>query len=101
MRKLYTICFLASGAILASSAAQAHVDVGLAIGVPWPTVVVSPPPAYYEPPPVVYYEPVPVYVEPRPVVVAPGYYGGWQQQQWGERRWREHQWRTHYREWRR
>ena len=74
-------------AIAASSAAEAHVNFDIGIGVP----------AYVAPPPApVYYEPAPVYVAPRPVVVAPGYYDDWQARAWQERQWRrEQRWREH------
>ncbi|WP_432258076.1 hypothetical protein [Cupriavidus sp. TMH.W2] len=106
MRKVTVLWLLAGAVGLASNVAEARVDIGVAIGTPWP-VVVAPPPVYYEPPPPVYYEPAPVIVEPRPVVVTPGYgyyYNDWQarawrEQQWRERRWRERQWRERHREW--
>ena len=101
MQKALPICLLAAGVALTSGLAEAHVDVGIGIGLPGPAFVVPPPPVYYAPPPV-YYEPAPVYVKPPPVVVAPGYYDdwrvrAWEEQQWRERRWREHEWRIRHR----
>ncbi|MDF3831799.1 hypothetical protein P3W85_02320 [Cupriavidus basilensis] len=98
MRKILAIGLLAGAAGLISGVAEARVDVGIGIGLPWPAVVAPPPP--------VYYEPAPVYVAPQPVVVAPGYYDDWQarawrEQQWRERRWREREWRERHRDWHR
>lgn len=98
MRKVLAVGLLAGVAALTSSVAEARVDVGIGIGLPWAAVVAPAPP--------VYYEPAPVYVAPRPVVVAPGYYDdwqarAWQEQQWRERRWREREWRERHREWHR
>jgi hypothetical protein len=64
--------------LAASTAASAHVDLAVGIGVP----------GYYAPPP--------VYVAPPPVAVAYGYggYDDWRERQWRERHeWRERQWR--------
>jgi hypothetical protein len=55
------------------SAAQAHVSVGIGIGVPAYPVYAAPPPVYMAPPPPVVYQPPVVYAPP-PVVVG-GYYG--------------------------
>lgn len=55
MRKVAALWLLAGVVGLASSVAEARVDVGIGIGIPGPAVVV-PPPVYYEPPPPVYYE---------------------------------------------
>lgn len=61
----------------ASSAASAHVDVGVYLGVPGP-MYVAPPPVMYAPPPVVYQAP--------PVVYAPGGYAyGYQHRAYGYR----------------
>jgi hypothetical protein len=63
------------------NAAQAHVTVGVGIGVPAYPVYAAPPPVYYAPPPapVIYAQP-PVYAAPPvvygpPPVVVGGYYG--------------------------
>lgn len=57
-----------------TSAAQAHVSVGIGIGVPaYPVYAAPPPPVYYAPPPPVYYAPPVVYAPPA-VVVGGGYY---------------------------
>lgn len=62
----------------ASSAASAHVDVGVFLGVPGP-VYVAPPPVVYEAPPVVY-APAPVY----------GYGYRYEGDYRDERRWHDH-----------
>jgi len=102
---------LAVAALGATSAAQAHVDVSVGIGLPG-IAFGFPAPVYVAPPPV-YYQPAPVYVQPQAyyaqpayapqVVVAPypvyrtgwvrpGYYGeGWR----GRQEWREHHGRGH------
>jgi hypothetical protein len=82
---LAIVAGLATGA---SSAAMAHVDVGVNIGVPG-VVLAAPEPVYAPPPP----PPPPVY-EPAPVVVvSPGWYGDryydghryWARREWEER----------------
>ncbi|CAL8473594.1 PXPV repeat-containing protein [Caballeronia sp. S22] len=54
--------FLAVGisSVAASSAAFAHADIGVYLGVPGP-VYVAPPPVVYEAPPPVFYPPTAVY----------------------------------------
>ncbi|NPT54367.1 hypothetical protein [Paraburkholderia elongata] len=71
--------FLAVGisAACASSAAFAHADIGVFLGVPGP-VYVAPPPVVYEAPPVVY-APAPVYG-----------YGYRYEGDYDERRWHDH-----------
>jgi hypothetical protein len=75
--------FLVAAAVGAGfvNAAQAHVTVGIGIGVPAYPVYAAPPPVYYAPPPapVIYAQP-PVYIPPpvvyaQPPVVVGGYYG--------------------------
>ena len=62
---------LGSAALFAAAPAQAHVSVGIGIGLPG---YYAPPPVYYAPPPPVYYAPPPpVYYGPPP---PPVYYGG-------------------------
>lgn len=58
------------------SAAEAHVSVGIDLGVPIAPAypVVAAPPVAYAPPPVVY-APPPVVYAPPPAVVVGGYYG--------------------------
>ncbi|NML31129.1 hypothetical protein [Paraburkholderia antibiotica] len=83
---------LAAGlAIGASSAAFAHVDVGVNIGVP--AVVEAPPPP-------VYVQPAPVYAPPPPaaVVITPGWYGDRYYD--GHRYWERHDWERRHPEWR-
>jgi len=69
--------------LAASSAASAHVDLAIGVGIPAP-VVVAPPPSVYV----------------APAVVPVGYVGyeDWRARQWHEREWRERQWRRD--EWR-
>jgi len=84
--KKWLIAGLGTAGILLSSAALAHVDVGISIGVPGfiappPVYVAPPPPVYVAPqpvyvaPPTVYLSPRPAYVRPRVVYPAPVYYG--------------------------
>ena len=80
-------------AISASSAALAHVDVGVNIGVPG--YAYAPEPVYAPPPPPVYAPAPPV------VVVSPGWYGEryydghryWQRREWEERDHDRREWR--------
>ncbi|MPW15409.1 hypothetical protein GCT13_00380 [Paraburkholderia sp. CNPSo 3157] len=71
-------------AACASTAAAAHVGVGVYLGPPAP--VYGPPPVYYAPPPVVYAPPPPVY------------YGGYRGDYWRGPRWYGH---GHHRGWER
>lgn len=64
----------------ASSAAMAHVDVGVYLG--------APAPVYVEPPPVVYQEAPPVIYAPAPVYGSGYYYGGDREEHWH----RDHGW---------
>ncbi|NRO96683.1 hypothetical protein GWC77_12205 [Paraburkholderia sp. NMBU_R16] len=68
-----------------SSAASAHVDLAIGVGIPAP-VYVAPQPVYVAPP-------APAYAAP----VAVGYYRGddWREREWRRREWREHEWREH------
>ncbi|KWR81105.1 hypothetical protein [Cupriavidus sp. IDO] len=100
MRKFLSLAILAGLAAVASTGAQAHVNVGVGIGFPVPFVAAP----VYAPAPV--YSPPPVVVEQQPVVVAPAYYDdwrerAWRERQWREQRWREHMWRERHREWHR
>ncbi|MCK4122877.1 hypothetical protein ACI2TT_22005 [Ralstonia nicotianae] len=97
MKRTLLAFVLGGAALCASTAALAHVDVGVSIGVPAP-VYVAPAPVYAPPPPMIY-QPAPVYA-PAPVVVGGGYY---RDPYWREREWRRHEWRErewHEREWR-
>ena len=81
MNKKMIGAVLGLAVLAASTAASAHVDLAVGIGVP----------AYYA-------APQPVYVAPPPVAVAYGGYGdydGWREREWRERReWRrERHWR--------
>ncbi|MFM0063611.1 hypothetical protein [Paraburkholderia aspalathi] len=76
--------------LAASTAASAHVDVAIGLGIPG-AVYAPAEPVYAPPPPVVY--------APAPVAVAYGGDGDWRAREWHERReWREREWRR--REWR-
>ncbi len=92
MKRTLLAFALGGAALCASTAALAHVYVGVSIGVPGP-VYVAPAPVY-APPPVVY-QPAPVYA-PAPVVVG-GYYRDpyWREREWRRHEWREHEWREH------
>lgn len=86
-----SLAIVAGLGIAASSAAWAHVDVGVNIGVPG--VAYAPEPVYAQPEPV-YAPPEPVYAPAPPVVVvSPGWYGDryydghryWDRREWEER----------------
>ncbi|MBB5413309.1 MULTISPECIES: hypothetical protein [unclassified Paraburkholderia] len=91
-----SLTVVAGLAIGASTAAFAHVDVGVNIGVPGiavaPAVVEAPPPVYVQPAPV--YAPAP----PPAVIVAPGWYG--ERYYDGHRYWERREWERHHNEWR-
>ena len=82
-----TTLFLAVGitAVCASSAAFAHTDIGVFLGVPGPEYV-APAPVVYEAPPPVVYTPAPVY----------GYGYGYHDDYRDERRWHDN---GHHRGW--
>lgn len=93
-----SLAIVAGLSIGASSAALAHVDVGVNIGVPG--VAYAPAPVYAAPPP----PPPPVVYEPAPppvVVVGPGWYGDryydghryWERREWEERHHGRREWR--------
>jgi hypothetical protein len=79
-----------------STAASAHVDVAIGLGVP---LLVPAQPVYEAPPP-----PPPVVVAQAPVVVGYGYGDGpdwrerraWREREWHRREWREREWREHH-----
>jgi hypothetical protein len=81
MNKKILGAVLGVAVLAASSAASAHVDVAIGLGVP------------------VYSAPQPVYVAPPPVAYAPVVYGGydddWRARAWREREWRRREWREH------
>ncbi|KAA1012005.1 hypothetical protein FVF58_12865 [Paraburkholderia panacisoli] len=95
-----SLAIVAGLAISASSAALAHVDVGVNIGVPG--VVYAPEPVYAPPPPPVYAPAPPV------VVVSPGWYGEryydghryWERREWEERHHERRDWHDDRRDWR-
>ncbi|MDE1180748.1 hypothetical protein [Paraburkholderia sp.] len=85
-------------AVLAvSTAASAHVDVAVGLGIPG-AIVVPAQPVYEGPPPVAYAPP------PPPVTLAYADRDDWRardwqaRRDWREREWRRHEWREH--EWR-
>ena len=90
--RLLSTAIVAGLGIGASTAALAHVDVGVNIGVPG--IAYAPEPVYAPPPPPVYAPAPPV------VVVSPGWYGEryydghryWERREWEERH-REREWR--------
>ncbi|SAL85372.1 hypothetical protein AWB74_07275 [Caballeronia arvi] len=71
------------GSACASSAAFAHVDVGLYLGTPAPLYVEQPTAVYQAPPPMVYQAPPPAVYAPAPV-----YYGYGDGDGYGQGRWR-------------
>jgi hypothetical protein len=94
MSKIILGAALGFAVLTVSTAASAHVD--LAIGVGVPVGVYAPAePVYVAPPPVAY--------APAPVAVAYGGYDDWRAREWREHEWRRHEWREHEwheREWR-
>lgn len=74
--------------LAASTAASAHVDLAIGIGVPG--VAYAPEPVYVAPPPPVAYVPAPVVVD---------YGDDWRAREWRERRedHERHEWREHER----
>ena len=76
--------------LAASTAASAHVDVAIGLGIPG-TLYAPAEPVYAPPPPVVY--------APAPVAVAYGGGDDWRAREWRRQEWREHEWREH-RDWR-
>lgn len=80
MKKIVPFLVGAAALLGIATAAQAHVSIGVGIGIPGPVYAA---PAYaapvYAPPPVVYAPPPPViYAPPPPVVYAPPvYYRPW------------------------
>ncbi|WP_085481995.1 hypothetical protein [Paraburkholderia susongensis] len=87
-----SLTIVAGLAIGASSAAFAHVDVGVNIGIPG--VAVAP---VYAPPPPVYVQPAPVYAPPPAVVIAPGWYNDRYYD--GHRYWERRDWERHHGDW--
>jgi hypothetical protein len=82
MNKKILGAVLGVAALAVSTAASAHVDVAIGLGVPGAV-----------------YAPQPVYVAPAPVAVAyGGYDDGWRAREWREHEWRRREWREH--EWR-
>ncbi len=77
MKRATLLFAVGLGAACASSAALAHVDVGVFLGVPAPLYVEQPPVVYQAPPPVVY--------APAPVYYGYGDGGGYRE----ERRWHD------------
>jgi len=90
MNKTILGVIFGAAALAASTAASAHVDVALGIGVPG--VAYAPvQPVYADPPPPVAYAPAPDEMAYR------------DDDDWRRREWREHEWREHERrehEWR-
>lgn len=70
--RLFAAAAVAIGLLGVASAAQAHTDVQLSIGIPGVVAapMYAPYPRYAQPAPV-YVQPQPVYVQPRPVYVQP------------------------------
>lgn len=92
MKKKILGAVLGVAVLVVSTAASAHVDVAIGLGVPG--VVYAPQPVY-APPPVAY--------APAPVAVAYGGYDDWRAREWREHEWRRREWREHEwheREWR-
>jgi hypothetical protein len=88
MKRITLFLTVGISAACASSAAFAHADIGIYLGVPGP-VYAAPPPVMYEapPPPVVYEAPPPVVYAPAPVY---GYGYRYEGDYGDERRWHDH-----------
>ncbi len=101
---------LATAALGAAPAAQAHTDVYFSVGIPGLPIYVEPAPVYVRPEPV-YVRPAPVYAPPRPVYLQPPAYAyerpwrpsyepefererAWRRAEWHRRQWehRHHEW---------
>jgi hypothetical protein len=92
MKKTIFSVVLGATALVVSTAAFAHVDVALGIGVPG-AVYAPAQPAYVAPPPV-------AYAPPPPAEMAYRSDDDWRARQWREHEWRErehreHEWREH------
>jgi hypothetical protein len=87
MNKTIVGAALGLAVLAASTAASAHSDVAIGVGVP--ATVYSPALAYAAPP-----------ATYAPALVAVGYrdHDDWRAREWREHKWREHEWREH--EWR-
>jgi hypothetical protein len=77
MKRATLLFAVGLSAACASSAALAHVDVGVFLGAPAPLYVAPPPVIYQAPPPVIY--------APAPAYYGYGYDGGYRE----ERRWHD------------
>jgi hypothetical protein len=89
MQKILIAALIGTAALAASSAASAHVDVAIGLGIPG--VVYEAPPVIYAPPQVVTYG--------YPYGYQYGYGGGdgdWREHEWHRREWRERHWRHHH-----
>lgn len=74
MKKLGSVLVAGALGVGFMSAAQAHVSIGVGIGVPaYPVYAAPPAPVYVAPPPPVYVAPPPVVYAPPPPVVYGGY----------------------------
>ncbi|MEX3935269.1 hypothetical protein AB4Y32_26325 [Paraburkholderia phymatum] len=87
MKRLTLICTAGLIAASTSTAAFAHVDVGVTFGIPAPVYVEQPPVVYEAPPPAVY-APAPVYY---------GYGGyGYRDERWWHDHGRHRGWHHHH-----
>jgi hypothetical protein len=91
-KKMLGAVVLGFAALGVTTAASAHVDVAVGLGIPVAPIYEAPPP--------------PVVVAQAPVVVGYGGYGpDWRERrarerEWHRREWREHEWREHHdRDW--
>jgi len=88
MNKKLIAAVIGFAALAASTAASAHVDLAIGVGIPAP-VYVEPQPVYVAPP---------VAYAPAPVAVDYWHRDDWREREWRRHEWREHEWRDH--EWR-
>ena len=100
--RLFAAAAVAVGLLGVASAAQAHTDVRLSIGIPG--VIAAPAPVYapysqYVQPQPVYVQPRPVYVQPEPVYVRTAPAWGYGYGQWRREEWREHERHERHERW--
>ena len=93
--RLLAASAIALGLFGAASAAQAHTDVRLSIGLGGLPLYAQPAPVYVQPQPV-YFQPQPVVVEARPAYVFYRHDEGWRRAEWE----RQHHRVEHGRDWR-
>ncbi|MPW17439.1 hypothetical protein GCT13_10980 [Paraburkholderia sp. CNPSo 3157] len=92
--RLALTCAAGFIAVCSSTAASAHVDVGVTFGIPAPVYVEPPPVVYEAPPPVMYEAPPPAVYAPSPVYYDYGY--GYHGEHWLHDHGRHRGWHHHH-----